>query len=387
MKKTNIIITIKKELRSIFRDKKTIFMILGFPFIIAAFIFFFGYMEDALMGTEDTKYSMGINYEANSTEKTIMSECYLEPTYYETVEEMKEAFDNGLIETYIFYDEKENLYTIYSNENIMDSQASSYAMEYLDAYNKYLGDLYIKGEDIDPEIAYGSIVYELKTTEGEELSTDGMMIDMVMDMSFTYIIMAIAMAAVNMATSAIAVEKENGTLETILTLPVTTKELITGKYLATVIIGIFSSIIGFIITLVSFAIATNMFEIYEGFSITFSAILWGLVICIIASLLIGALAITLTSKAKSYKEAQAAGQILQIICVFPIFLSFLNFKTTTTYYLIPILSHTTILMDLYSGSLNYLNLFITIISTLAYTLILLYVIVKNFKSEKVLFGA
>ena len=387
MKKTNIMITLKKELRSIVRDKKTIFMILGFPFIIAAFIFFFGYMEDALMGTEDTKYLVGINYEPNSTEKTIMSEFFLEPTKYETLEEMKKAYDNAEIETYIFYDKEKNLYTIYSNENLMDSQASSYAMEYLDAYNKYLGDLYIKGEDIDPEVAYGSIVYEIKTTEGEELSTDGFMIDMVMDMSFTYIIMAIALDAVNMATSAIAVEKENGTLETILTLPVTTKELITGKYLATAVIGLISSIIGFILTIVSFAIATNMFEVYKGFNISFIAIFWGIIICIVASLLIAALAILLTSSAKSYKEAQASGQILQMLCIAPIFISFLNISTTTLYYIIPVLSHTTILMDLYSDNISYLNLFLTISSTIIYVVILLYVIIKKFKSEKVLFGA
>ena len=352
MKKINIIITIRKELRSIFRDKKTIFMILGFPFIISAFNFFFGYMEDTLMGTEDTKHAMGINYDANSTEKTIMSELFLEPKYYETIEEMKKAYDEGIIETYIYYDEKENLYTIYSNEDLMDSQASSYAMEYLDAYNKHLGDLYIKGEDIDPEVAYGSIVYEVKTTEGEELSTDGFMIDMVMDMSFTYIIMAIALAAVNMATSAIAVEKENGTLETVLTLPVTTKELITGKYLATAIIGLTSSIIGFALTIISFAIATNMFEVYKGFNISFMAIFWGIIICIV-----------------------------------PIFISFLNNSTTTLYYIIPVLSHTTILMDLYSDNISYLNLFLTISSTIIYVVILLYVIIKKFKSEKVLFGA
>ena len=387
MKKTNIIITLKKELRSIIRDKKTIFMILGFPFIIAAFIFFFGYMEESLIGTEDTKYNMGINYKPNSTEKTIMSELYLEPTYYKSLEEMKKAYDEGKIETYIFYDEKENIYTIYSNEDLMNSQASSYAMEYLDAYNKHLGDLYIKGEDIDPEVAYGSITYELKTTEGEELSTDGFMIDMVMDMSFTYIIMAIALAAVNMATSAIAVEKENGTLETVLTLPVTTKELITGKYLATAIIGLTSSIIGFALTIISFAIATNMFEVYKGFSITFGAIFWGIIICIVASLLIAALAILITSSSKSYKEAQASGQILQMICVMPIFLSFLNITITRLYYIIPILSHTTILMDLYSGKINYLNLFLTIASTIIYVIILLYVLIKKFKSEKVLFGA
>lgn len=387
MKKRNIIITIKKELRSIFRDKKTIFMVLGFPFIIAAFIFFFGYMEDSLMGTETTKYELGLNYELNSTEKSILAEYNLNPTYYTDLKAMKEAFDNQKIETYIDYDKENNLYTIYSPNNVMDSQAASYAASYLEAYNKYLGDMYIKGEDIDPEVAYGSIVYEMKTTEGEEISTSGMMIDLVMEMAFTYIIMAIAMATVNMATSAIAVEKENGTLETLLTLPVTTSELITGKYIAAVIIGFISSLIGFVITIVSFGIATNMFEVYEGFNITASAVIFGVLICFTASLLIAALAIVLTSSAKTYKEAQAAGQFLQIACVFPMFLSFLNLTISATYYLIPILSHTTILMDLYSGAPNYLNLLITLLSTIVYTVILLYILLKKFKSEKVLFGA
>lgn len=387
MKKSNIIITIKKELRSIMRDKKTIFMIFCFPFIIAAFIFFFGFMEDSLMGTDNTKYQLGINYEPNSTEKSIMSELSLNPTQYKNLEEMKKAYDKGSIETYIYYDSDKNLYTIYSSKNIMDSQAASYAAEYLETYNKYLGDLYIKGEDIDPEVAYGSINYELKTTDGKELSTEGFMIELVMNVSFTYIIMAIALAAVNMATSSIAVEKENGTLETILTLPVTTKELIVGKYLATAIIGLISSIIGFIITIASFAIATNMFEVYKGFSISLLAIIWGIIICIIAAFLIAAIAILLTSSAKTYKEAQAAGQILQVVCIMPMLISFLNIPISTTYYIIPILSHTTILMDLYSGNISYLNLFLTILSTIIYIVILLYILIKKFKSEKVLFGA
>ncbi len=387
MKKSNIIITIKKELRSIFRDKKTIFIIFGFPFIIAFFIFLFGQMEDSMVGSESVKYNIGVNYELNSTEKSILNEYRLVPTYYKNISEMKEAYNKGEIETYIDFNQEKNIYIIYSSDDIMASPAGSYAISYLDAYNKYLGDLYLKGEDIDPEIVYGKITYEMKTPDGEEISTDGMMIDMVMDISFTYIIMAIAMAAVNMATSAIATEKENGTLETILTLPITTSELITGKYIATVIIGIFSSIIGFILTLISFSIARNMYEVYEGFSITFGAIFFGIIICIVASFLIGAIAIVLTSSAKTYKEAQAAGQILQIVCIAPMILSYINISSTIAFYLIPILSHTTILMDLYSGNINYLNLFLTIGSTLVYIVIMLYFLIKKFKSEKVLFGA
>jgi ABC-type transport system involved in multi-copper enzyme maturation permease subunit len=109
--------------------------------------------------------------------------------------------------------------------------------------------------------------------------------------------MVIAIATVNMATTAIASEKENGTLETILTLPITIKELILGKYLATFLIGFIASLVGFIITLGSFGIASNMYTVYEGFSIGFSVVLWGVVICFLASLLIAALAILITSSA------------------------------------------------------------------------------------------
>ena len=374
MKKSNIIITIKKELRSIFRDKKTIFMILGFPLIIAFFVFFYGEMEDSIIGGEDTKYPIGINYELNSTEKRIMSECSLEAKYYENISLMSKAYQDGKIDSYIDYNKEKDLYTIYSSEDIQTSQTANYAAVYLDTYNKYLGDQYIKGEDIE-------------NTSGEDLSTSNILVNMVMNISFVYIITAIAMATVNMATSAIATEKENGTLETILTLPVNIKELITGKYIATVIMGIISSIIGLILTITSLTIAKNMYEIYKDFKISFIAIIFSIIICIIASLLISAIALMLTSKAKSYKEAQAAGQVLQIICIFPMILSFIKVSSTALFYIIPILNHTTILMDLYSGNINYLNILLTIISTIVYTIILLYVLIKKFKSEKVLFGA
>ena len=54
MNKKNIFVTIKKEMRSIFRDKRTLMMILGFPMIIAVMIFLYWTMEDTLMGKDDT---------------------------------------------------------------------------------------------------------------------------------------------------------------------------------------------------------------------------------------------------------------------------------------------------------------------------------------------
>ena len=384
MNKNNIFITIKKELRSVFRDKKTIIMILAFPLMIGVLIFLYGFMDTEVVGTESTKYKIGINYEPTEVEKIYLEEMQLEPKIYKRDAAVKEAYDNGNLEAYIL---KENdTYTIYIDDSDMTATTVGTLVEsYLTSYNKYLGDLYLYQNNIDPEVVYDNIQIEFKNVDGEETSATALMLTMVMGIAFSYIIISISLATINMATSAIATEKENGTLETILTLPITTNELIIGKYLATVIIGLCSSIMGFIITLVSIKIASLKFEIYKEFTMNFPTIALGILICFVASCLIAGLAIAATSSSKSYKEAQAAGQTLEIISMIPMFIQVLDVNTTTYFYFIPILSHTTILMDLYSNNINYMNFFYTIISTIIYTVIVLKFLLTKFKSEKVLF--
>ena len=384
MNKNNIFITIKKELRSVFRDKKTIIMILAFPLMIGVLIFLYGFMDTEMVGDDKTKYKVGINYTPTEVEQVYIKEMQLEAKEYRSNEALKEAYNNGNLEAYIL---KENdTYTIYIDDSDMTATTVGTLVEsYLTSYNKYLGDLYLYQNNIDPEVVYDNIQIEFKNVDGEETSATALMLTMVMGIAFSYIIISISLATINMATSAIATEKENGTLETILTLPITTNELIIGKYLATVIIGLCSSIMGFIITLVSIKIASLKFEIYKEFTMNFPTIALGILICFVASCLIAGLAIAATSSSKSYKEAQAAGQTLEIISMIPMFIQVLDLNTTTYFYFIPILSHTTILMDLYSNNINYMNLLYTIISTIIYTVIILKFLLTKFKSEKVLF--
>ena len=384
MNKNNIFITIKKELRSVFRDKKTIIMILAFPLMIGVLIFLYGFMDTEMVGDDKTKYKVGINYTPTEVEQVYIKEMQLEAKEYRSNEALKEAYNNGDLEAYIL---KENdTYTIYIDDSDMTATTVGTLVEsYLSSYNKYLGDLYLYQNNIDPEVVYDNIQIEFKNVDGEETSATALMLTMVMGIAFSYIIISISLATINMATSAIATEKENGTLETILTLPITTNELIIGKYLATVIIGLCSSIMGFIITLVSIKIASLKFEIYKEFTMNFPTIALGILICFVASCLIAGLAIAATSSSKTYKEAQAAGQTLEIISMIPMFIQVLDVNTTTYFYFIPILSHTTILMDLYSNNINYMNLLYTIISTIIYTVIILKFLLTKFKSEKVLF--
>lgn len=387
MNKNNIIITIKKEMRSIFRDKKTLMMILGFPLIIALMIFLYGTMENTIMGTDDTKYNIGINYPITPTEEMYMDEFSLKAKYYATKDELEKAYDEEKIDSYVIYNEVENKYTIYIDDSdVVETSIGSYIAGYLDLYNRHLGDEELYRNDLSPELIYNNFEVETKSITGEEMSDNAMMLKMIMGIAFTYIIVSISLATINMATTAIATEKEHGTLETILTLPITTTELLLGKYISTVLIGLISSIVGFAITIISILISSNYFDIYKEFSISPVAIILGIIICVVASMVIAGLAITVTSSSKSYKEAQAAGQTLELVSMIPMFVQILNISSSTVFYLIPILSHSTILMDLYSGNINYMNIAITIISSIIYAIIIFTFLIKKFKSEKVLFG-
>ena len=382
MNKNSIIITIKKEIRSILRDRKTLITLLVFPILIPMMIFLYAYIYDT--ETQDEYYKIAINYKTNTTEKSLFKECFLTPKYYKDLSSMKKAYKEGKVSGYIDYNKDKKLYTIYTNKDSEEGMyVSNYITTYLDSYNNYLAKLYLTGEDIDVDKIYNNFTYKIKNLEGENF-----ILQIIFSISFTYIIMSIVLASTNMATSATAVEKENGTLETLLTFPVKASELITGKYLACVIASIVASLIGLILTIGSIFIASNSFEIFKSyeFSINISTILIGIITCLAASLFISGLAIAITSFAKTYKEAQSSSQVLSILTVIPMMISLLGIDITTTYYLIPIANYVQLLMDIFSKEFNILNILIVLISSIIYVLLVISYIVKQYKEEKVLFG-
>lgn len=383
MNKNMVKITIKKELRSIFRDKKTVTLIFAFPLLIAFFIFLLSSTYENSVNDKEI-YNVAVNYQLTDIEKTITKENQLKTKYYASLKEMEKAFKKDKVSAYIYYDKEKNTYTIYSDEGMTGISASGFATSYLESYNTYLGNKYLLDHDIDPEEVYNNFLVKTKYIEGENY-----LLQTILSLAFTYIIIAIAMASSSLATSATAVEKEQGTLETLLTFPVTSKELITGKYLATVIISLFASLFGYIITLASLIIAKGKYKVYEDINLFINPenVIIGILICLAASLLIAGLAILLTAHSKSYKEAQMASQVLTMITIIPMFISMLNIPIISKlYYAIPVLSHVQILMDIFTTKINYNNIILCLLSSIIISIIIIDIIIKKFKSEKVLFS-
>ena len=104
----NIKITIKKELRAIVRDKKSLLMMALTPLFIPLFVILMSYVYDFVMREEENIYSVGVNYVLSEVELDIVDVNSLETIYYDSVNEMENAYENGEILAYIDKEENNN---------------------------------------------------------------------------------------------------------------------------------------------------------------------------------------------------------------------------------------------------------------------------------------
>ena len=228
----NILITIKKELRGIVRDKKSLLMMALTPIFIPTFVILMSYIyEEMTTSQQENIYKVGLNYELTEREREILNKD-IEPIYYDEEAQMKDAYEKKEISAYII--KEENNYNIYANSQSEDgSIASMHLISYLDTYNTYLGQEYLLDNNIDLNKVYANITYQTNEIKGESIFGNQIIL-----MAVTFTIMAVTLTAIYTSTDTTAGEKERGTLETMLTFPIKRKELILGKYFAIVISGV-----------------------------------------------------------------------------------------------------------------------------------------------------
>lgn len=382
-----ILITIKKELRGIIRDKKSLMMMLVTPILIPIFIFLFSYMYEAMLDKDESTntYNIGVNYTYTKEEKKSLKELNLNIKEYKSKNELQEAYKKGKIDLYVI--KKSNNYKIYENESNQNSiYATSIYTKYLDSINKYLGDAYLDSINASKDKVYNNITYEYKKLEGKND-----FVNQVISTGLMFVVMAITLTAIYSATDATAGEKERGTLETLLTFPIKKEELLTGKYLAITLSCIITTILSLILTVISLKISSNIFSFYKDavININITTMLLALIIMISYSFFISGACIAVASFSKTFKEAQSALTPLSFTVMIPMFLEILDIKLNSYLALIPVISHTMLLEQVICNTLTtttIINIFLMFISTILITIIIIKIITKVYKSEKILFS-
>ena len=378
----NILITLKKELKLITRDKKSLLMMAITPLFIPIFVILMSYIyEELTVNKEDKTYQIGVNYELSSTERELLSD-EVKYTVYSSSKELEEAYNSNKILAYIVKDN--NSYNIYANIQSEDgSMVTSLITNYLDNYNNYLGQSYLVNNNIDLSKVYNNLNYNVTEIKGESIFGNQIIL-----MAITFTIMAITLSCIYTSTDTTAGEKERGTLETILTFPISRKELIFGKYLAISISGIVTLLIGVFLSIVSLYYVKNSFSIYDNviFNINTITILLTILILLFYTLFISGLCITIASFTKSFKEAQSALTPISLVTCIPMFLEMLNINISGVLSFIPIINHTIMVDNILTETINISNILITIISSIIYIILLLIFINKMYKSERILFN-
>ena len=295
---------------------------------------------------------------------------------------------------------KLEIYWIMAGAGILDSISSEVVQGIIYQINRELSMKLIKNNSsINASIALSPTqrvdTTYLKNKEMKGISP-GVVVGLLSSQStlIPIVIMMIILMSGGMVISSMALEKENKTLETLLTLPVKRTSIVTGKIVASASIGLFMALIymiGFGNYMQSFQMSGGLNLADYGLALsTFDLILVGisLFVTLIAGL---ALSMLLGTFAKNYKSAQTLTFPITALALVPMFLTmFKDFDTLPIalkglVYVIPF-SH-----PMMAPRLLIFNDYTTVISGIIYVsifaIILISYIAWIFKTDKLLTGS
>ena len=380
--KNNLWNILKKELRELFRDKKSLAMMLVIPIFIPLLVIGMSALFESQVSKDVSEYNkIGFAYEMSETEKSIAEDMDIEIINGDE-EELKEKYDNGEINLYVT--KQDSKYIINTDGSDNSTFASGLLETYFNTYKQYLQQSYLQENNISPDE-----VLNIITVEENVIEQDNYFANYIKNYAFLFIMMAITVSATYPATDTTAGERERGTLETLLTFPIKSKDVIVGKFLGVTVSSIITGVISLALAIISLMLTKNMFSIYEGIDVMYSpiTILFAVIVIIAYSFFISGLCIAIASTSKTFKEAQSALTPLTFISFFPGMIAFMMGITTTPILsIVPFVNFTLIFTDINNGTINLLNIGLMAISTIIYISLVFTHIIKQYKSEKVLFA-
>ena len=379
--KNNLRNILKKELRELFRDKKSLAMMLIIPIFIPLLVIGMSALFESQVSKDVSEYNkIGFAYEMTDVEKSIAEEMDIEIVNGND-EELKQKYDEGEIDLYIT--KQDNKYIINTDGSDNSTFASSLMETYFNTYKQYLQQSYLQENNINPDE-----VLNIITVEENMIEQDTYFADYIKNYAFLFIMMAITVSATYPATDTTAGERERGTLETLLTFPIKSKDIIVGKFLGVTVSSIITGIVSLILMLISLVYVNGAFEIYKdtNLMLSTSSLIFTIVVIIAYSLLVSGLCIAIASKSKTFKEAQSALTPLTFICFFPGMIAFMaGVSSSPLLSLVPFLNFTLLFQDIVVGNIDIVNILLMSLSTIVIISLVLVVIIKQYKSEKVLF--
>lgn len=396
---------VKKEMLDVFRDKKTMVMMVLVPVILYPLIFvgamqFMSFISSS-METQNYRISVdakdGDAFIHKLTEQPAGEERSRKETETITiidaaaVPDYETALNEESIDVYVSGQLREGKmqYDVYYLSSVTNSAyAANIVMEAFDELKEEMTRQKIQEAGMDLHEILEPIAYEKKDTASNEQSLGSIMGSVLPFM----LIISLLMGTMYPAIDTTAGERERGTLETILTLPVTNRQLIVSKFITVAIIGMISALLN-ILSMGGIALYMYVIMDMQTDMGTFDMGKFGpaVLVCMLSvfafSLFISAVTMCVTSFAKSYKEANNYITPLMLVVMFIGYIGFIpNLELTQSMAMMPVANICLLIKNMLAFKVDYAAIAVVLISNVAYAVIAILFLSKIYDSEAILFS-
>lgn len=390
---------IKKEILDILRDRKTLIImvvmpILLYPAIIIGMVLVLSMFAQSQEAKEytiayDSRYATFVQ-QLEEVYENKKEEINTDMTFL-AVDSAEKEFAQDMFDVWMNVAEDEKGIHVTAEYTSTD-QDSGYAESVLgdlcDIYREELLAEELIAEGLTEDFLH-PVTYEandsVSVSESAGMSMGGSIGMM--------LIVTIMLGAFYPAIDATTGEKERGTLETLLTLPVTNFQMIMSKYVAVSLFACVTAILSLLSlgASVIFLISSLSAEVSEEFVAIDMATMIGwlpilLLVMITAALLITAFSMCFCVFAKSFKEANNYITPVMLVVMFASMVGMvpsiqLDFKTA----LIPIVNVSLLMKQVMAQQLDLALAGITIAINFCYSVLVIWILAKMYDSENVLF--
>lgn len=408
MNKKIIAALYKKEMTDILRDKKTILMMIVVPLILYPLIFIGSMALSASIMNASTTSTYRIGFDRIPEEaklRSFFSEAAQEYGYnflYLTPDglqkDYEEALKDGYLDAYLTKETSDGtdgnqsaeVYHINYLASETESQtAASMIEDMLGEYRQSLREEKLLEAGLSPDDILYPISYEYQDFSSNE-ETMGSFLGYIIPF---LMITSILMGAMYPAIDTTAGEKERGTLETMLTLPVRNLEMIMSKFLATATVAVAAALLN----LISMGIlGAYMYESMRAASdvpmefnvVSYLPAIMIMILCVaVFALFASAVCLCVCIFARSFKEAQNYTTPVMLVFMFAGMAGMipsisLNGNTS----LIPVVNVALLIVELFKFHFDMGIIAVVLFSNIAYSLLAVVVMTKLFDSEEILFG-
>lgn len=403
----------KKEISDIFRDKKTLFMMVVIPLVLYPLLIvgMTLFMSSVMQNQVETVYKVAFeNVPCIEQLQELLDDEDQEFTYkieVVNVEDASKALSDSEIDAYVSFvcDDKDNKQAFLEDENGIkslngtlkityyeannDSSTAKEAVEeLLNCYQDILRSENIRKLQLDEDAILYPLPYKaagLSSVEENIGNAIGSAIPMM-------IIISILMGAMYPAIDVTAGEKERGTLETLLTLPVTNFEMIASKFLAVSVIACVSAVLNIISMSGACGFMMSMLAEGEGgmhinFANFIPAILITMVVMIAFALFTTAICMCVCVFAKSFKEANNYITPVMLVLMFGGMASMIpDLELSSQTAAIPVINVSLLIKGLFKLKCDYALLGVVFVSNVIYSLLTVLILSKIYDSEAILFS-